>query len=410
MSTEQKGKKGYKRERTMYKRRIVSVLLAGALTAGMGLQVNMQVQADDLQDAQNKASQQQDQIDAAQAEKDKLLEELDGIVSDMEKTKKDIEAKQEEISKKADELDAARIDENNQYNSMKLRIQYMYENGNGQFIETLLESQSIAEFLSNAEYISQISEYDRNMLVEFQNIVAQVEDQQEELEAENAELEKLQTDLQDQQAELEGLISSKSEEIAGLESELSETNAKIAELKAAAEEQARLQREAAALQNSTNSGSGSGSGTGGTGGGGGNYTQGPSYTAPSGGGVLQNPCPSAYISSEFGGRQSPGGIGSTNHKGRDYAAASGTPIYAAASGTVTTVAFQSARGYYVVINHGNGLSTLYQHCSAIYVSQGQSVSAGTNIAAVGSTGNSTGPHLHFEVHVNGTPVDPRLYL
>lgn len=403
MSTEQKGKKGYKRERTMYKRRIVSVLLAGALTAGMGLQVNMQVQADDLQDAQNKASQQQDQIDAVQAEKDKLLEELDGIVSDMEKTKKDIEAKQEEISKKADELDAARIDENNQYNSMKLRIQYMYENGNGQFIETLLESQSIAEFLSNAEYISQISEYDRNMLVEFQNIVAQVEDQQEELEAENAELEKLQTDLQDQQAELEGLISSKSEEIAGLESELSATNAKIAELKAAAEEQARLQREAAALQN--NPGTGVQPGDDVT-----PQTPGPSYTAPSGGGVLQNPCPSAYISSEFGGRESPGGIGSTNHKGRDYAAASGTPIYAAASGTVTTVAFQSARGYYVVINHGNGLSTLYQHCSAIYVSQGQSVSAGTNIAAVGSTGNSTGPHLHFEVHVNGTPVDPRLYL
>ena len=234
----------------MCKKRIVSVLLAGALTAGMGLQVNMQVQADDLQDAQNKASQQQDQIDAAQAEKDKLLEELDGIVSDMEKTKKDIEAKQEEIARKADELDAARVDENNQYNSMKLRIQYMYENGNGQFIETLLESQSIAEFLSNAEYISQISEYDRNMLVEFQNIVAQVEDQQEELEAENAELEKLQTDLQNQQTELEGLISSKSEEIAGLESELSATNAKIAELKAAAEEQARMQREAAALQSS----------------------------------------------------------------------------------------------------------------------------------------------------------------
>ena len=64
----------------------------------------------------------------------------------------------------------------------------------------------------------------------------------------------------------------------------------------------------------------------------------------------------------------------------------------------------------MIINHGDGLSTLYQHCSAIYVSAGQSVSAGKNIAAVGSTGISTGAHLHFEVHVNGTPVDPRLYL
>ena len=100
------------------------------------------------------------------------------------------------------------------------------------------------------------------------------------------------------------------------------------------------------------------------------------------------------------------------------------PIMAADSGTVSTVVINARNNYpeyqqgteaaiygtYVVINHGNGLSTLYQHCSAIYVSQGQSVSAGTNIAAVGSTGNSTGPHLHFEVHVNGTPVDPRLYL
>ena len=135
-----------------------------------------------------------------------------------------------------------------------------------------------------------------------------------------------------------------------------------------------------------------------------------SYTPSAGSGVLSNPCPSAYISSEFGGRSSPGGIGSTNHKGRDYAAASGSPIYAAASGTVTTVGYNSARGNYLVINHGDGLATLYQHCSAIYVAQGQSVSQGENIAAVGSTGASTGPHLHFEVHVNGVPVDPRNYL
>ena len=332
-----------------------------------------------------------------------LDENLVNVMVSIETMENDISNKEVEIIKTKQELSKAVRARDKQYEAMKLRIQYMYENGNGQFIETLLESQSIAEFLSNAEYISQISEYDRNMLVEFQNIVAQVEDQQEELEAENAELEKLQTDLQDQQAELEGLISSKSEEIAGLESELSATNAKIAELKAAAEEQARLQREAAALQN--NPGIGVQPGDDVT-----PHTPGPSYTAPSGGGVLQNPCPSAYISSEFGGRQSPGGIGSTNHKGRDYAAASGTPIYAAASGTVTTVAYNSARGNYVIINHGDGLSTLYQHCSAIYVSAGQSVSAGKNIAAVGSTGISTGAHLHFEVHVNGTPVDPRLYL
>lgn len=377
----------------MIRKKIVSVLVAAALVAGMGLQVNVTAKADDLQDAQNKASQQQDALDAAQAEKDKLVAQLDGIVKDMEQTQADIEAKQEEISKKADELDAAKIDENNQYESMKLRIQYMYENGNGQFLETLLESKSIAEFLSNAEYITQISEYDRNMLVEFQDIVDKVEKQQEELEKENAELEEMRNSLQTQQTELQTLVDSKSSEIASLESELSETNAKISQLQAAAAEQERLRKEAQG---------------GGTGGGGGT---GPGPSIPvSGSGRLSNPCPAASISSEFGGRQSPGGIGSTNHKGRDYAAASGTPIYAAASGTVTTVSFtNSARGYYVIINHGD-ISTLYQHCSDIYVSEGQYVNAGDNIAAVGNTGNSTGPHLHFEVWVGKTPVDPRLYL
>ena len=366
----------------MIRKKIVSVLVAAALVAGMGLQVNVTVKADDLQDAQNKASQQQSALDAAQAEKDQLVAQLDGIVKDMEQTQADIEAKQEEIAKKADELDAAKIDENNQYESMKLRIQYMYENGNGQFLETLLESKSIAEFLSNAEYINQISEYDRNMLVEFQDIVDKVEEQQQELEKENAELEEMQTNLQTQQTELQTLVDSKSSEIASLESELSETNAKISQLQAAAEKE---------KQNP------------------GKFTPVDDYTPSGGTGRLQNPCPAAYISSEFGGRQSPGGIGSTNHKGRDYAAASGTPIFAAAAGTVTTVSYNSARGNYVVINHGD-IATLYQHCSTIGVSVGQSVGAGQNIATVGSTGASTGPHLHFEVHVGGTPVDPRLYL
>lgn len=375
----------------MMKKRLVSVLLAGALITGTGIQV----QADDLQDAQNQASQQQSQLDAAQAEKDQLAKQLEEIVSNMEKTQDEIEKKQEEISEKSDELDAARIDENNQYESMKLRIQYMYENGNSQFIETLFESQSIAEFLSNAEYITQISQYDRNMLTEFQKVVEKVEKQAKELEEENAELEKMQNDLQSQQANLESLISSKSEQIASLQSELSATNAKISQLQAAAAEQARLQAE----RNKANSNTVV------------SVNPAPNYTPPAGSsGRLQNPCPSAYISSEFGGRQSPGGIGSTNHKGRDYAASTGSPIYAAASGTVTTVSYSSARGYYLIINHGGGLSTLYQHCNSILVSAGQSVSAGQNIATVGSTGNSTGPHLHFEVWENGTPVDPRYYL
>ena len=367
-------------------KRLLSVLLVCALSLGMVVQV----QATSVSEAQKKDKDLKAQKEAAQEKKSALEAELSTILSEIEKTKTDIEAKQQEIAQKEDELMLAQIDENNQYESMKKRIKYMYENGDTQFIEILFESKSIGDFLNNAEYIEKISEYDRQMLIEFQEIVKMIEEQQKVLEEERKQLEELQASLAQQQDNLESLISAKSDEISKLEGDIA-ANLKV--LNEALAEQERLRQEAANQNPNTGTNTG---------------VAGPSIT-PSGSGRLSNPCPAAYISSEFGGRKSPGGIGSTNHKGRDYAAGSGTPIYAAASGTVTTVSWNVARGYYVMVNHGD-LTTLYQHCSATYVSVGQKVSAGQNIAAVGSTGYSTGPHLHFEVWVGGTPVDPRYYL
>lgn len=148
---------------------------------------------------------------------------------------------------------------------------------------------------------------------------------------------------------------------------------------------------------------------------GGNYFANPSgpVTGIVGNGKLLNPCPGATrISSEFGPRPSPGGgVGSTNHKGRDYAAPAGTPVLAAQSGTVKKVAYNTIRGNYVVIDHGNGLETWYQHFNKkAPVKVGQLVVAGQQVGSVGTTGASTGNHLHFEVHVNGKAVDPRTYL
>jgi len=94
----------------------------------------------------------------------------------------------------------------------------------------------------------------------------------------------------------------------------------------------------------------------------------------------------------------------------DFAAPTGTPIYAAQSGTVTTARYSGNAGNMIVINHGDGLVTIYMHCHAMYVSAGQRVEKGQNIAIVGNTGNSTGPHLHFQVELNGTPVNPLGYL
>lgn len=119
---------------------------------------------------------------------------------------------------------------------------------------------------------------------------------------------------------------------------------------------------------------------------------------------------SGTITSRFGYRSSPGGIGSTNHKGLDIAAGCGTPIYAAAAGTVEFAGTKGELGKLVIINHGNGIKTYYGHCSSLKVSSGQTVEAGTNIAAVGKTGAATGYHLHFEIRVNGTSVNPQKYL
>ena len=119
---------------------------------------------------------------------------------------------------------------------------------------------------------------------------------------------------------------------------------------------------------------------------------------------------SGTITSRFGKRSSPGGVGSTNHKGLDIAAPLGTAIHAVAAGTVTFAGYNQYLGNYVVINHGSGVETYYGHCSKLYVSKGKTVEAGTTIAAVGKTGSATGYHLHLEIHINGTAVNPQKYI
>ncbi len=116
---------------------------------------------------------------------------------------------------------------------------------------------------------------------------------------------------------------------------------------------------------------------------------------------------SGSISSRFGERSS---IRSSIHTGLDIATSSGTGIRATTAGTVTFAGYKGSYGNLIIVNHGNGVETYYAHCSAIYVSPGQSVDSSTTIGAVGATGNATGPHLHFEIRLGGTPVNPQNYL
>lgn len=135
----------------------------------------------------------------------------------------------------------------------------------------------------------------------------------------------------------------------------------------------------------------------------------------SGDGEYLWPLPANYgsnsITSRFGKRKSPGGIGSTNHKGLDIGAATGVPVYAAKDGVITYSGWSMGYGNLVKIKHNDGTITEYAHMSARKVSNGQTVQQGAVIGLVGSTGNSTGPHLHFAVEIGGKPIDPlKLYI
>lgn len=386
------------------RKKMISLLLVFTLASGMFVQTY----ATEIDDTKKKAEELESKKKAAENEKTSLADQLKKLTGEMEETKKKISAKEDEITNKEEELILAKADENEQYESMKKRIRYMYENGNTGFVEILCSSKSIGELLNNAEYISRISGYDRNMLVEFQKVVTNVENQEAELKKEYKELQTMQDDLITKQDSVNELIKNKQSEIQSLTSELGDTKNKLAQLEAAAAEAERKQKEAAAAaaaakkaqaaakKNTSSSGSSAGS---------------AGASVVSGNGTFTHPCPGyTYISSEFGYRKQPIAGASTNHKGMDFAAPAGTPIYAAASGTVTSASYSGNAGNMIVINHGNGLQTYYMHCNSMYVRAGQTVSKGQNIGAVGSTGNSSGPHLHFQVMQNGTPVNPRNYL
>lgn len=384
-------------------RKTAALLLAGLLSMGSALQAgatDTQIDA-----AQKEKEQLEQQKQAAEQEQNALSEQLNSIIAQMQETNAKVDQKAVEIEQAENDLINAKIDENNQYESMKKRIRFMYENGGGELLEILFTSDSMAELLNKAEYISKITEYDRNMLVEFQKIVTEVQEKEAALKAEYEELGALQAQLGEQQTQVQTLLDSKGIEIANLESAI---GAKASELqalieKAKAEEEARKQAELAQQQQQKPSGGNSSSG---------NNSSGGSYVPPgdnviSGNGTFAHPCPSGYLTSGFGYRD----FDNSFHKGVDFGTGgAAVPTYAAADGRVLIAGWSNSAGNWVVIQHSGGLVTKYMHHSALSVSSGQYVSKGQQLGLTGNTGNSAGVHLHFQVELNGKPVDPFNYL
>lgn len=292
-------------------------------------------------------------------------------------------------------LDEAIEREKEQYAAMKVRIQYSYEKGNNNYLEMLLTAKSFGELLNNANYMEEMNAYDQRQLEEYQKNRELVETCKTALEEEQEVLEQAKTEVEKEEAGLETLISQKEQQISAYQGDISNKEAAIKDYEADIAAQnstiAALEAAAAAERKQLEE------------------LNKPKVTYD--GGMFQLPLTSyKRISDEYGYRIHPTLGVKKFHNGVDFAAASGTPILAAYGGTVVGAAYNSSMGNYVMINHGDGLYTIYMHASALYVSQGQTVKKGDQIAAVGSTGRSTGPHLHFSVRVNGEYVNPWNYL
>lgn len=335
--------------------------------------------ANQLKEIRADKSQAQNQKNLLEQQINVIQSEIDNINSQIGKYDELIGVKQEEVA-----LTQARADE--QYELFCQRVRAMEEEGETSYWSIILGSGSFAEMLDNFMMIEEIIEYDNSVMDALASLKqllqteqAELEDAKSEQEAAKAVQVAAQTELADRQKEVEALISeisSQEDKLEAAEAALKkEANAMDAKIK-------ELERQYAnQIAN-----------------------------VPSESGFLW-PLPSSYnvLSSLFAGRIHPITGKLQNHTGIDIPAPGGTNIYAAKSGVITTSTYNSSYGNYVVISHSDGTSTLYAHMSKRNATVGKTVKQGAVIGYVGTTGSSTGNHLHFEVRVGGTRKNPTDY-
>lgn len=403
---------------------IATILMTLALSMAVILLPKLEVHAEEVDVDAIKASiqEKQEQIEEAEKAKSKIksnITNIQAMVSALEKEKGDLEAyvtkldedltdvqekiaelkdliseKETEIEETEEELEEAEEIQATQYENMKKRIKFIYEKGDTFYLELVMSSASFGEMLNKATYVEKISEYDATKLEEYKQTCEYIQACKEQLDAEKELLDEAKAQVEEEEANLETLISAKEGEIniktadinnkeaaiKEYEEDLAAQTATIQALEAAvAAERAQLAEAGEAIV----------------------------YD----GGMFKWPAPSyTRISDDYGSRTHPILGVQQFHNGVDMAAPGGSPILAAYDGKVVAAAYNASMGNYIMINHGGGLYTIYMHASALYVSTGETVTRGQKIAAVGTTGRSTGNHLHFSVRKDGAYVSPWNYL
>lgn len=406
-----------------FKRAVLLLAVTVVVTACFAGACPFVSQADEISELKQSIAQKQKEIEETQSQRKQLeggMTDVKQIISSLETSKSNLASyvkqldteltaaqtritelsdmiteKENEIIQTKAELDEAIAREAAQYDAMKLRIQNMYERGTDFYLEAIFSAASFGDMLNRADYIEKITESDRKILDNFRTTREYVEVCKAQLEEEQELLEEAKQQVEQEQESLETLISEKQTEISAYENDINnkeallreyeaEIAARNAEIKALEDA---VKAEQAALEAASN----------------------PKRKYD--GGMFAWPAPSyTRISDDYGNRIHPI-LGVTQfHNGVDMAAPGGSPILAAYNGTVVAAAYSSSMGNYIMIDHGDNLFTIYMHASALYVSKGAEVVKGQKIAAVGTTGRSTGNHLHFSVRLNGNYVNPWGYL
>lgn len=334
----------------------------------------------------------QDKLDALESNRDDLQNEIDAVQKRIDETQADINQAEKEIEKKEQEFDGV-------YEEYCQRLRAMYISGNVSMLEVLLESGDISSILTRAEMVKSVSEQDSATLDDLMTKMEEINKEREELANNKIQLGKDKDSLNSRKQELQKSIDEYNSSKAELNAEVEECNAALAslddkrsEVKETIDTNQEQKRQIEAEINNALSGSGSNKP------GSGNYNPGT--------GQLAYPTSYRQISAGY-----PNYSNGSYHGGVDWPCPTGTAVHASDSGVVVIAKkLTYSYGQYILIDHGNGLSTLYAHNSSLVVGVGDKVSKGQIIAYSGESGNATGPHVHFEVRLNGTRVNPMSYL
>jgi len=320
------------------------------------------------------------------------LDYVNGKIKELQET---IEQKTLDIETTTQELNVALQTEKDQYEAMKVRIQFMYERGDAFYLEAFFGAESFGDILNRADYFEDIASYDRRKLEEYMLNRQMIELCKQQLEQEKEILEEAKLAQETEQENLEALIGAKEQQINAFETDINNKEAAIKQYEEdiAAQTELISQLEAAVAEEKRK------------------LMEENGEVIKYDGGMFMWPAPSyTRISSDYGNRTHPTLGVVLFHNGVDMAAPGGSKILAAYDGKVVAASYSAAMGNYIMIDHGDGLYTVYMHASALYASKGDVVVRGEHIAAVGSTGRSTGNHLHFSVRLNGSYVSPWNYL